>query len=175
MSPEIEQSWNLASNIALVIGVPLAILSFLWEARRQRQNERLELQQKQEEIYQRLSDEYVEFIKLLLQYPELKLLRDTPLVEFSLDQQDQRHLIFGVLVALFERAFILVYEDKMDPETRRRWQSWEDYMREWCLREDFRRALSRHLEGEDEYFRRHISGILAEEGHALSRRSAAPA
>lgn len=166
MNDEIAQFWNLASSIAIVIGVPLGLVSFLWEARRQRQIERLELQQQQEEIYQRLSDEYVDFIKLVLQYPELKLLRDTPSAAFGPDQQDQRHLIFGVLVALFERAYILVYEDTMDAETRRRWQSWEDYMREWCRREDFRRALVAHLAGEDEDFRRHVQGIVVAESGA---------
>ena len=73
-------------------------------------------------------------------------------------------MIFGVLVALFERAFILVYEEHMDAETRRRWLSWEDYMREWCRRDDFRQALARHLEGEDVDFRTHLDRILIEEG-----------
>ena len=164
MSDDVLRGWELAGNIALVAGVPLALIAFLWQALRERQNEQLELQQQQEEIYQRLSDEYVSFMKLLLQHPELKLLRETPASAFTADQLDQRHLIFGVLVALFERAFILVYEEHMDAETRRRWLSWEDYMREWCRRDDFRQALAKHLEGEDVDFRTHLDRILIEEG-----------
>ena len=40
----------------------------------------------------------------------------------------------------------------MNKQTKRLWQSWEDYMREWCQREDFRAALPELLRGEDEEF-----------------------
>ncbi len=155
--------WNLLGNASLVIGVPLAIFSFLWDTRRQRKIVGEELQQKQEEIYLRLSDEYVGFLKLLLDHPELRLLSPTPTMHFSAEQEEQRLLIFGILVSLFERAYILVYENYMDAETKRRWLSWEDYMRDWCRRADFRAALKFHLQGEDEDFRKHIEHIVAEE------------
>ena len=51
----------------------------------------------------------------------------------------------------------------MPRQTRRMWQSWEDYMREWCRREDFRAALPDLLRGEDEDFCLHIQRIAAEE------------
>jgi hypothetical protein len=155
--------WTLLGNIALVFGFPLAILTFMWEARRAQQNERAEIQQKQEEIYQALSDAYVNFLKLLLDHPDLRMLNPNPAITFTVDQQEQRLLLFGILVSLFERAYILVYEDQMDAETKRRWQSWEDYIREWCRRSDFRAALAYHIKGEDPDFVRHIERILAEE------------
>jgi len=55
-------------------------------------------------------------------------------------------------VSLFERAYLLVFEERMDKQTTRLWQSWEDYMREWCRRPDFREALPDLLSGEDEGF-----------------------
>jgi len=142
MSDQTLRWWELASYVVTVFGLPLALLTFLWQARRERQNERAE-------IYQRLSDEYVAFLKLLLRYPDLHLLSPSPNTKFAPEQDEQRLLIFGILVSLFERAFLLVYEDRMDSDTRRRWQSWEDYMREWCRRDDFRAALDYHLQGED--------------------------
>ena len=62
----------------------------------------------------------------------------------------------------------------MDSDTRRRWQSWEDYMREWCRRDDFRAALDYHLQGEDEEFIAHIRRIAAQEtdSHQTMRYSA---
>ena len=67
-----------ASYLVTVIGLPLAIVVFVYEQRRERQNE-------QEEIYQRLSDEYTAFLKLVLAHPDLQLLRkeapDAPLNE----------------------------------------------------------------------------------------------
>ncbi|MGB4343902.1 MAG: hypothetical protein WBJ03_09830, partial [Moraxellaceae bacterium] len=69
---------------------------------------------------------------------------------------------FEMLIALFERAYILVYEDDMGKQQRRLWQSWEDYMRDWCEREDFRTLLPRLLTGEDEFFSAHILRIADE-------------
>jgi hypothetical protein len=141
------------SYIVTVFGLPLAILVFLYEQRRERRNE-------QEEIYQRLSDEYTGFLKLVLDNPDLKLLRkgapDQPLSD---DQNERKLAIFNILISLFERAYLLVFEEKMDRQTQRLWLSWEDYMREWCDRKDFRDALPELLKGEDEDFQTHIRHI----------------
>ena len=51
----------------------------------------------------------------------------------------------------------------MDKQTKRLWLSWEDYMREWCRRKDFRDALPELLEGEDEDFQAHIQKIAEAE------------
>jgi hypothetical protein len=72
---------------------------------------------------------------------------------------ERKQAIFGILVSIFERAYILVYEERMNKQTRRLWSSWEDYMREWCRRADFRNALPELLQGEDPDFRGHIESI----------------
>ena len=153
------------SYIVTVFGLPLAILVFLYEQRRERRNE-------QEEIYQRLYDEYTGFLKLVLGNPDLQLLRkgapDQPLS----DEQNERKLaIFNILISLFERAYLLVFEEKMDRQTQRLWLSWEDYMREWCRRRDFRDALPELLQGEDEEFRAHIQKIADAEATGPARRA----
>ena len=141
------------SYVVTIFGFPMAILVFVIEQQRERQNE-------EEEIYQRLSDEYTDFLKLVLDNPDLHLLRKQPLPEPLTDEQNERKFaIFSILVSIFERAYLLVYEEKMDKQTRRLWQSWEDYMREWCRRKDFRDALPELLEGEDEDFQGHIRKI----------------
>lgn len=145
------------SYVVTIFGLPLAILVFMVEQQRQRQNE-------EEEIYQRLSDEYSDFLKLVLDNPDLQLLRKKAVQEPLTDEQSERKLaIFSILVSLFERAFLLVYEEKMDKQTKRLWQSWADYMREWCRRQDFRDALPELLRGEDEDFQAHIRQIASEE------------
>jgi len=151
--------WTEAlSYVVTVIGLPLAILVFIYEQRRERQNE-------QEEIYQRLSDEYTAFLKLVLDNPDLQLLRkEAPNTSLSEEQKERKSAIFNILVSLFERAYLLVYEERMDRQTQRLWLSWEDYMREWCRRSDFRVALPELLQGEDEDFREHIQKIADAEG-----------
>jgi hypothetical protein len=51
----------------------------------------------------------------------------------------------------------------MSPEKARRWNSWEDYMREWCRREDFAARLPVLLRGEDEEFAAYIRRLAGEE------------
>lgn len=149
--------FEFLSYVVTVFGLPFAILVFAFEQRRERQNE-------EEEIFQRLADEYTNFLKLVLDHADLHLLRrDGAEIQISPDQQERKFALFGILVSIFERAYMLVYEENMSRQTRRLWQSWEDYMREWCRRADFREALPAHLEGEDDDFRQYISRIAAVE------------
>ena len=133
--------------------LPFAIVVFVVERRKQRQVD-------EEELYQRLSDEYTGFLKLVLDNSDLQLLRrQGPIASLTEQQMERKLALFGILVSLFERAYILVYEEKMSKQTARLWSSWEDYMREWCCRSDFRTALPDLLEGEDSDFQQHIRRI----------------
>ena len=49
----------------------------------------------------------------------------------------------------------------MNSRQQRRWLSWEDYMRQWCRREDFRALLPALLEGEDPEFSEYIRALAA--------------
>lgn len=150
------ETWEFLSYVVTVIGLPLAIGVFVYEQRKERRNE-------EEEIYQQLSDEYADFLRLVLEHSDLQLLRRTgPSPELNDEQQERKGVLFDLLISLFERAYLLVYEDDMSRQTRRMWLSWEDYMREWCSREDFRAALPHLLRGEDEDFCRHIRRIAEE-------------
>ncbi len=138
-------------------GLPFAIFVFVMEQRKERENE-------QEEIFQRLSDEYREFLTLVLENADLRLLRHHGArQDLTEEQKERRDAIFGVLVSLFERAYLLVYEEKMAKQEWRRWKSWEDYMREWIRRSDFREALPLLLEGGDEEFQRYIVALAQAE------------
>lgn len=149
------EMWELASYVITVVGFPFAIAVFMMEQRRERQNE-------EEEIYQRLSDEYADFLKLLLKNADLQLL--SPEIEspkLDAEQNERKKIIFDILVSLFERAFILVYEEKMNPQTRRLWASWDDYMTFWCRRRDFRQSLDDLLAGEDPEFIDYMKKVAA--------------
>ncbi len=148
--------WEVASYVVTVVGLPFAIGVFVWEQRRQRQND-------EEEIYQRLSDEYAEFSKLLLGNADLGLLTQGPgKVELTPEQIERRNILFDILISLFERAYILVYETDMSEQNRRMWASWADYIRFWCSREDFRSALPWLLEGEDPDFGGYIRQVASD-------------
>jgi hypothetical protein len=152
------ERWELLSYMVTVIGLPFAILVFAYEKRKERRNE-------EEELHQDLSDDYADFLKLVLENADLQLLRrrHDQALELSPEQEERKFALFGILIALFERAYIMVYEEEMDRQTRRLWLSWEDYMREWCSRPDFRGALGELLQGEDEEFRAYIETLAQEE------------
>jgi hypothetical protein len=99
----------------------------------------------------------------VLDNPDLQLRTRAHVVNLSADQRERMMVLYEILIALFERAYLLAYEEDMPDKKRRRWLSWEDYMREWCGREDFRNALPALLHGEDPDFGRYITRLAQEE------------
>ena len=149
-------AWELASFIVTTLGLPFAILFFAWEQRKERDNE-------EEAQYQLLSDAYNDFLKVVLANPDLQLRTNEPLHDPTPEQRERMLVIFDMLMSLFERAYLVAYKPRMSETERRRWNSWDDYMREWCRREDFHNALPLLLRGEDPEFRDYICRVAEEE------------
>jgi len=148
------ETWELLSYVVTVIGLPLAISVFVFEQRKERNNE-------EEEVYQLLSDNYQAFLKIALENPDLRLFANEETPALSAEQRERMFIIFSMLISLFERAYLLLYEDSMTEKQSRRWRSWEDYMGEWCNRADFRAALPTLLRGEDPEFSDYIQKLAA--------------
>jgi hypothetical protein len=157
MLPSLE-TWELMSYVVTVVGLPLAICVFLFEQRKERENE-------EEEVYQLLSDNYQDFLKVALDNPDLRLFFAGSADTLSAEQKERQFIIFTMLVSLFERAYLLLYQDHMSPRQARRWNSWEDYMLEWCRLPDFRSSLPRLLHGEDPSFVRYVERLAAAPQH----------
>ena len=132
---EILQWLEALSYLVTIIGLPLAIVVFVLDRRRDRQTD-------EEEIYLRLSDEYADFMRLVIDNADLRLRSPHPPANLSEEQQERKLALFAILVSLFERAYVLVYEERMSRQQQRLWQSWED----------FRAALAPLLAGEDPGF-----------------------
>jgi hypothetical protein len=147
-------TWELLSYIVTTVGLPLAILVFLYEQKKERDNE-------EEEVYQLLSDNYQDFLNVALGHTDLRLFSAEQTPELTAEQRERMLIIFTMLISLFERAYLLLYEPKMSSAQLRRWRSWEDYMGEWCRREDFRTLLPELLEGEDPDFVSYIRALVA--------------
>jgi hypothetical protein len=147
---------EVASLVVTVVGLPFAVWVFMAQQRKERENE-------EEEGYQHLSDAYNAFLQVVLDNADLQL-RSAPALPNPTPQQNERMLvIFDMLISLFERAYLVAYKDEMDSTERRRWNSWDDYMREWCRRDDFFNALPLLLRGEDPAFQRYIKRVAQEE------------
>lgn len=150
------ETWELLSYVVTTVGLPLAIAVFVYEQHKERL-------QDESEVYQQLSDDYQGFLAIALEHPDLGLFSSEQTPSLTEEQRERMHIIFSMLVALFERAFILLYADGMARRQQRLWFSWEDYMREWCRRGDFRASLQDLLTGEDPDFVTYLNRVAAEE------------
>lgn len=148
--------WETASFVVTVFGLPFAIFLFLYEQRKERDAE-------DEEAYQLLQDAYNDFLKIVLDNPDLQLRSTATRLDMTDEQRERTLIIFEMLIALFERAYIVSYEPDLKGVALRRWNSWDDYMREWCRREDFYFLLPQLLRGEDPDFASYIRRLADEE------------
>lgn len=149
------ETWEMLSYVVTVIGLPLAIAVFFIQQRKERQNE-------EEAVYESVSDNYQDFLRIVLEHPDLHLFSMNKTPQLTEEQSERMMVIFSMLISLFERAYMLLYDAGAHSAKQRRWRSWEDYMREWCAREDFRDSLDSLLTGEDPDFCAYILGLAAD-------------
>ena len=83
------ETWELLSYVVTVVGLPLAIAVFLFEQRKERENE-------DEEVYQLLSDNYQDFLKVALENPDLRLFSDEAAPSLSDEQKERQLIIFTI-------------------------------------------------------------------------------
>jgi hypothetical protein len=119
---DLKQWLELASFAVTVFGLPFAIVVFVLQQRKERENE-------DEEAYQHLSDAYNDFLKVVLANADLRLRTSSPLASPSPEQNERMMVIFDMLISLFERAYLVAYKADMGETEQRRWNSWDDYMR----------------------------------------------
>ena len=149
-------AWELASYVVTVIGLPAAIAIFIYEQRRERRNE-------EDEVYQLLSDAYNDFLRVVIDNPDLRLRSQSATPDLNAEQQERMLVIFDMLISLLERAYLTAWSPRMTPEQKRRWNSWEDFMREWIRRDDFYLRLPALLKGEDPEFAAHLRRLAEQE------------
>jgi hypothetical protein len=151
-----KDGFEFASYVVTVVGLPFAVWVYFGQERKERENE-------EEEAYQHLSDAYNDFLKTVLSHADLQLRTNSALPNPTAEQNERMLVIFDMLISLFERAYLVAYKDEMSPTEQRRWNSWDDYMREWCRRDDFLNSLPLLLRGEDPEFQSYIKRVAQEE------------
>jgi hypothetical protein len=151
------QAWEFLSYLVTVLGLPLAGFALWREMRAERANEAKEIEQREDEIYVALSQQYSALLESALAHPEI----DLPEAELSPEQRRRQAIYYEMLLALFERAFILLYEDAPSGQSGRRWGSWADFFAYWLKRPDFARYVEANLQGEDPAF---VAFVRAELG-----------
>lgn len=148
--------WELASYVVTALGLPLAIGIFVYEQRKERANE-------EAEVYQLLANAYTDFLKVVLDNPDLHLFSNSITPDLMPLQQERMLIIFDMLMSLFERAYLTAWGPRMNADQRRRWNVWEDFMREWIRRDDFHLRIEALLVGEDPDFQQYFRRLVIEE------------
>jgi hypothetical protein len=159
--------FETASYAVTVVGLPFAVWVFIAQQKKERENE-------EEAAYQLLSDAYIDFLEIVLKNADLQLRSTAALPNPTPEQRERMLVVFDMLISLFERAYLVAWKPEMEPTEQRRWNSWDDYMREWCQREDFVQSLPMLLRGEDPEFQAYIRRIAIEESTLRPSESLTP-
>lgn len=154
---------ELVHDLVEMVGLPLALVVFVVQQRQARRNEEVAL-------VQSLLDQYTEFYKLLLENADLALYRSRGTPKPLTDEQQERQLLlFDVLVALLERAYVLLHPRRMERHLRKHWRTWETVIANWCAREDFRATLPQTLDGADPDFGPYLLRVAADQAARAAR------
>lgn len=149
-------TWELASFVVTVFGLPAAIAIFLFEQRKERANE-------EAEAYQLLANAYNDFLKVVLDHTDLHLFTNAATPDLTREQGERMQVIFDMLMSLFERAYLIAWQPRMNEAQARHWAVWEDFMREWIRREDFNVLVEALLVGEDPDFQVYFRALVRQE------------
>lgn len=143
---------EMATFIVTLLGVPVAIFVYLREQGLQRA-------EREYGTYDALDDKYIEIQQLCLDHPELDVF-DTPYEnppELTETQRMQEEAILLIRISIFERAF-LMYQRASKGLTQDQWEGWDQEMKEWLERANFRQVWKEH----NRYFDSGFAGYLNE-------------
>lgn len=137
--------------VAVIGGIP-ALISVL----RQLNSNRKSLE---EAVFNQLHEEYQEVLKIMLDRPELRVswFSDDKGVSFSVEQREQRMIIFDIITSLFERTF-LVYLDANKQQRDNQWFAWARFMADYANRDSYvewwKECVSKDMDHTSQYDKR---------------------
>ncbi len=129
----VNQWLQLIAHLVTIAGVPIAICLFYAEKRKERT-------EREEKTFGELDDKYVEFMQLCLNHPDADMFEREQESQSPTDEQlNVEHALFGVLISLFERAFVM-FKDQDSHFRVRQWDGWVLFMKSYSPRKSFQRV-----------------------------------
>jgi hypothetical protein len=131
---------TILANVATFLGIPVAIFIFLRDRRQT-------LQAREQETFRLLQEEYGSFLRLCLDNPELQMYDYQLESEISLppELKKKRMIAFEILMSMLESAYYFYTLGHSSRFKERQWSGWDQYIRSWCDRKDFRDAWDEFL------------------------------
>lgn len=125
--------FQLTANAATVLGIPIAILVYLDEMKKERK-------EREYATFDALDEKYLEFLNLCITKPRLDLyyipLKKAPVL--SEEERIQQYAMFEILISLMERAY-LMYGDQSSDIKKSQWDGWDQYMIQLSKRPIFKK------------------------------------
>jgi len=111
--------------------------------------------------YNALDDKCLDFVKLCLQRPHLDIFDVVDREPKSLtdEQKKEEQSAFTILISIFERAF-LMYRRQSSKLRDKQWSGWEEYIKSFATRQNFRDAFSVSGRTFDTEFQEYMDGLL---------------
>jgi hypothetical protein len=129
------------ADLSFIIYIPFVLLELRQSNKSERNEQRRQAEEKKTEIYNQLIQGYVDWQKLCLEYIDLDIADypdETP-KELTPVQAKQEQLALGILIELFEEAFLAYLDAPSDLRTYQ-WHGWELYIDDYCLKANFRKV-----------------------------------
>jgi hypothetical protein len=126
--------FSIMANLALILSLPIALYQIIRALR-------IEQREREQQVYNALDDKYIEFMSLCLQHSYLDIfdIPDKEPVVLTPKQKKEELIAFTMLISIFERAY-LMYHDQNNRMIKIQWMGWDEYIREYCKRENFQYA-----------------------------------
>jgi hypothetical protein len=130
---------ELASFIALILGVPFGLLDLHNHALEAEENAKKERVEAAERVYQMVDARFHEFVKICIDHPKLDCY-STPRVNVKLseDEKIQQKMLFTELTDVFEVAYVQYHKEESNPEIRHiydeQWAGWDAYIHKFFKR-----------------------------------------
>jgi hypothetical protein len=131
-----------AALVSMLALVPAALIFVI--------NQLLQNTQLREEKYRYLHDQYMAFLRIVLDHPEFDLEHGDGHRFSGLDecQKRQLYVVFELFTAMLEAAFKL-YERSYTSNKKTQWQGWISYAKRYLSRPDYQHFLSSTLFRDD--------------------------
>lgn len=160
LAPDSFRYWKdvleACSFLVVLLGVPIGVLQYVQAVKREQID-------REYGTYNALDEKFIEFQNLCLTHPDLDIfdVPDKTPGTLTAEQKKKELIAFTILLSIFERAY-LMYHDQATILKQKQWTGWDEYIQDFCNRENFKRAYRESVATYDkdfeQYIRRFIEG-----------------
>lgn len=144
------------SYLVVLLGVPVGLFQYFRAVKKEQLD-------REYGTYNALDEKFLEFQNMCLAHPDLDIfdVPDKKPGTLTAEQQKKELIAFTILFSIFERAY-LMYHDQSTAIKQKQWTGWDEYIRDFCRRENFKRAWresgATYDKDFEEYIRRFMQG-----------------